>query len=156
MKFVHGIIIAVGLLVAANLAFISEDLTKAEVMMAIGASEPVCEADECYLPCAKADECYVPYAVTVVTGGTVTWTNSDIGHTVTAGTVTWTDSDLVPTAATGHILADPPLTGTEIPGGFTSGIIQSGGTYSHTFEEAGEHPYFCRIHPWMQGVVIVW
>lgn len=29
------------------------------------------------------------------------------------------------------------------------------GSYTHVFEEAGEFPYLCSIHPEMQGLVIV-
>ncbi len=31
----------------------------------------------------------------------------------------------------------------------------AGLTYSHTFEESGEFPYFCMVHPWMTGTVTV-
>ncbi|MFB5619053.1 MAG: PEFG-CTERM sorting domain-containing protein, partial [Candidatus Nitrosomaritimum aestuariumsis] len=30
-----------------------------------------------------------------------------------------------------------------------------GTTFSHTFEEAGTFPYFCMVHPWMEGIVNV-
>ena len=31
----------------------------------------------------------------------------------------------------------------------------SGGSYNHTFYTAGTFPYFCMVHPWMEGTVIV-
>jgi predicted secreted protein with PEFG-CTERM motif len=31
----------------------------------------------------------------------------------------------------------------------------AGTTFSHTFESAGEFPYFCMVHPWMEGIVTV-
>jgi hypothetical protein len=31
----------------------------------------------------------------------------------------------------------------------------AGRTFSHTFEESGKYPYFCMVHPWMEGVVFV-
>ena len=31
----------------------------------------------------------------------------------------------------------------------------AGTTFSHTFESAGEFPYFCMVHPWMVGIVTV-
>ena len=84
----------------------------------------------------NADEAYTPPVITVAAGTTVTWTNDDaIVHTVTSGTATET-------------------TGTP-DGAFDSGDIEEGGTFSFTFDEAGEFPYYCIPHPWMQGTVIV-
>jgi len=31
----------------------------------------------------------------------------------------------------------------------------AGGSYSHTFDTAGTFHYFCQVHPWMSGTVIV-
>ena len=39
--------------------------------------------------------------------------------------------------------------------GEDSGELDSGGTYSRTFAEAGEYPYVCSIHPQMTGTVTV-
>jgi len=159
MKFVHGVIIAIGLLVAANLAMISVEpgsmetpvpaaeetpagaadpvmrplvaaATEAQVMLGIGSGVPGCE---------ETDECYIPHTVTLAAGGTVTWINDDAGHTVTAG----------------DIVEDPGSVGTAFPNGFDSGFFLAGNSYAHTFEEAGEYPYYCMVHPWMKGVVIV-
>lgn len=38
---------------------------------------------------------------------------------------------------------------------FDSGIIQPGKTFEFTFSNAGAYNYFCTIHPWMIGQVIV-
>jgi plastocyanin len=38
---------------------------------------------------------------------------------------------------------------------FNSGLIQSGDSFTHTFQRAGTYPYHCDPHPWMTGVVIV-
>jgi nitrite reductase (NO-forming) len=84
----------------------------------------------------NADEAYTPPVITVEAGTTVTWTNEDaIVHTVTSGTA----SD---TAGT-------------FDGTFDSGDMAEGDTFSFTFDEPGEFPYFCIPHPWMQGTVIV-
>ncbi len=66
--------------------------------------------------------------LTVQVGTTVTWTNNDEGqmHTVTA--------------------AD---------GSFDSGFLETGDTFSYTFEDAGEFEYLCTPHPWMRAKVIV-
>jgi predicted secreted protein with PEFG-CTERM motif len=83
--------------------------------------------------CEATNSCYDPYEVTVDVGGEVTWSNDDTaGHTVTSGT-----------------LDGGP------DGVFDSGLFMAGKTFSHKFEEAGEFPYFCVVHPWMTGVVIV-
>ena len=85
------------------------------------------------LGCEATSECFVPYEVTVDVGGEVTWSNDDsAAHTVTAGGP-----------------ADGPS------GIFDSSLFMAGTTFSHKFEEAGEFPYFCMVHPWMQGIVTV-
>ena len=83
--------------------------------------------------CEETNECFLPYMVTVDVGGEVTWSNDDTAaHTETAGSA-----------------ADGPS------GEFDSSLFMAGTTFSHTFESAGEFPYFCMVHPWMAGVVIV-
>ncbi|MDH3610682.1 MAG: plastocyanin/azurin family copper-binding protein [Nitrosopumilus sp.] len=83
--------------------------------------------------CETTNECYIPYEVTIDVGGMVTWSNDDTAaHTVTGGGA-----------------ADGPS------GVFDSSLFMAGTTFSHTFEEAGEYPYFCMVHPWMEGIVIV-
>ncbi|HWP78250.1 MAG TPA: PEFG-CTERM sorting domain-containing protein [Candidatus Nitrosotenuis sp.] len=83
--------------------------------------------------CEATNECFIPHEVTIDVGGEVTWTNDDTaGHTVTSGT-----------------LDGGP------DGNFDSSLFMAGKTFSHKFEEAGEFPYFCVVHPWMTGTVIV-
>jgi plastocyanin len=83
--------------------------------------------------CEETDECFVPSTVTIGVGGTVTWSNDDTAaHTVTSGS-----------AETGP------------DGTFDSSIFMAGKTFEHTFDEAGEYDYFCIVHPWMTGQVIV-
>jgi predicted secreted protein with PEFG-CTERM motif len=83
--------------------------------------------------CEVTNQCFMPYEVTVDVGGKVTWSNDDTAaHTVTAGSA-----------------ADGPS------GVFDSSLFMAGTTFSHTFEEVGEFPYFCMVHPWMQGIVTV-
>ena len=83
--------------------------------------------------CEETNECYIPYEVTVDAGGEVTWTNDDsAAHTVTAGN-----------AADG------------LSGEFDSGLFMTGATFTHKFESVGTYDYFCMVHPWMVGVVMV-
>ena len=82
--------------------------------------------------CEATFECYIPYHVTVPVGTEVTWSNDDTAaHTVTSG---------APGAPDGI---------------FDSSLFAAGQTYSVTFDEAGEYPYFCMVHPWMVGIITV-
>ena len=83
--------------------------------------------------CEETNECYIPYEITINVGDEVTWSNDDsAAHTVTAGGA-----------------ADGPS------GIFDSSLFMAGTTFSHTFEESGTFPYFCMVHPWMEGIVNV-
>jgi len=95
------------------------------VTNAPGSSTPGCED--------TADGCFIPSPVTIPMGGTVTWENNDTAaHTSTGGSAT------------------------EGPSGvFDSSLIMAGSSFSHTFEDAGTFDYFCMVHPWMAGTVIV-
>lgn len=83
--------------------------------------------------CEATNECYVPHEVTVDVGGEVTWSNDDTAaHTVTSGT---------------------PENGPDAV--FDSSLFMAGNTFSHKFDKAGTFHYFCMVHPWMTGSVIV-
>jgi nitrite reductase (NO-forming) len=64
------------------------------------------------------------------------------------GTVTWTNDDSQPHTAMSGENATPDQV-------FDSGIMAPAATFSHTFTEAGEYPYFCLLHPNMVGTVSV-
>ena len=36
-----------------------------------------------------------------------------------------------------------------------SGLMLSGQSFSHTFDTEGTYDYFCMVHPWMAGTVVV-
>jgi amicyanin len=73
------------------------------------------------------DFAFVPAALTVKVGDAVTWTNHDEEpHTVAAG-----------------------------DGSFHSPGMDTNGTFSFTFTEAGTFDYVCSIHPFMHGTVTV-
>jgi len=83
--------------------------------------------------CAESGSCFSPSEVTIGIGDSVTWHNdSTVAHTVTSGN---------------------PEDGPD--GVFDSGLFMGGDTFSHTFTESGQYQYFCQIHPWMTGTVIV-
>jgi plastocyanin len=95
---------------------------------------------------------YRPQRLTVAVGDTVTWGNpSSRGHSVTAY------EDGLPEGAAYFAsggLASEAEARDRYP---RTGNIQSGETYSHTFEVAGEYPYFCIPHErgGMVGTVVV-
>ena len=86
-------------------------------------------------PCMQEGElklCYVPFKVVIDAGSVVIWEN--VGkqvHTITSGTI------LEPT------------------GSFNSGLIAPNEFYSIQFVNAGIYPYYCMVHPWMNGSVVV-
>ena len=97
----------------------------AEVSNAPGSSVPGCE---------ETNECFMPANAMVDVGGTVTWSNDDTAaHTVTSGSSEGGGPD----------------------GTFDSSLLMPATEFSYTFEEAGEYPYFCIVHPWMAGMVTV-
>jgi len=83
--------------------------------------------------CEETNECFLPYEVTIAVGDTVTWANDDTAaHTATSGS---------------------PVDGPS--GVFDSSLVLAGSSFSFTFNEAGTYEYFCMVHPWMAGFVIV-
>lgn len=90
-----------------------------------------------------ADTWYDPPIITIGVGDTITWHNDDReGHTVTSGEGSgrfgWMNDNF----------GSPD-------GGFDSERFMPGESWNHKFEESGTFSYFCTIHPWMEGVVIV-
>ena len=51
--------------------------------------------------------------------------------------------------------AIPHTVTTEAAGGFNSGRLNPGDSYSRTFDTVGAYQFFCQIHPRMRGVVLV-
>ena len=83
--------------------------------------------------CEETDTCFIPSTATIHPGGTVTWENTDnAAHTATSGSPT-----------------DGP------DGVWDSSLMMVNGSYSVTLDDEGTYPYFCMVHPWMQGTVIV-
>jgi amicyanin len=63
---------------------------------------------------------------------------------VAAGTtVTWTNRDAIPHTMTAH------------DGGFDSGELAKGQSYSHRFDVPGTYAYHCHPHPNMTGTIVV-
>ena len=72
--------------------------------------------------------------ITVAMGTEVTWTNQDGGtsHTTTSGQNGEFDTT-----------------------GWNSSSLDTGQSFSHTFNEVGTFSYTCRVHPFMSGTVTV-
>ena len=82
--------------------------------------------------CEEDDRCYIPSKITIKKGEQVTWINEDSAfHSVTSG------------------FYDAP---TDL---FDSGYMDPFDVYVLTFDNAGTFDYFCTLHPWMEGQVIV-
>ena len=76
---------------------------------------------------AIAGMAFSPDSITIKAGQTISWTNQDsITHTVT-----------------------------DDQGGWDSGPLAPGKSYSQTFAKPGQYTYHCSIHPFMTGKIIV-
>lgn len=101
------------------------DHTEVTISTAPGSNTPGCET--------SADGCFIPKEATVDVGGKVIFSNTDTAaHTFTAGTAT-----------------DGPS------GAFDSGLVVAGSSYEWTPTTAGNVPFFCMVHPWMAGLIVV-
>ena len=82
--------------------------------------------------CEKTDSCYTPSKIIIKQGDSVTWVNEDTAfHSVTSG------------------YYDEPSNL------FDSGHLDPEGSFTFIFENIGTYDYFCTLHPWMKGQVIV-
>ena len=71
---------------------------------------------------------FSPATIEIKTGQTVEWTNDDLApHTVTS----------------------------QGAGDLSSGSIDAGASWRHTFTQAGSFQYYCTFHPEMKGTVVV-
>jgi predicted secreted protein with PEFG-CTERM motif len=83
--------------------------------------------------CEDTNSCFIPNPVTVDLGTIVTWENTDTAaHTASSGTAT-----------------DGPS------GVFDSSLIMATQSFSYTTDTVGTFDYFCMVHPWMTGTLIV-
>lgn len=112
-----------------------------------GASTPAAALDTPVPPAALATIPSTATPIVAATGPSVTIDNFNFvsaALTVTAGTtVVWTNRD------------DVPHTVTSSDKSFDSGPVQTDGQFSFTFATLGTYTYFCAIHPFMNGKVIV-
>jgi predicted secreted protein with PEFG-CTERM motif len=101
------------------------DHSEVTIVPAAGSGAPGCEE--------SAEGCYIPAQATVDVGGKVIFSNTDTAaHTFTAGTA-----------------SDGPS------GVFDTSLVIAGSSYEWTATTVGEVPYYCMVHPWMQGLIVV-
>ena len=82
--------------------------------------------------CEKTDRCYIPSVIVIDSGNQVTWVNEDSAfHSVTSG-----------------FYGEP----SEL---FDSGYLEPYESFSVDFDEKGNYDFFCTLHPWMKGQVLV-
>jgi len=77
-----------------------------------------------------ADYDFTPNTITVNVGDTVTWTNQDTSD---------------------HWVVAAPTS----PSAFDLGRQRTGASVTHTFTAPGTYPYFCNLHNYMKGTVVV-
>jgi plastocyanin len=82
--------------------------------------------------CEENDQCYIPSQIIIPNGDQVTWINEDSAfHSVTSGFYN------------------------EPTGFFDSGYLDPYQSFSFIFDKIGVYDYYCTLHPWMKGQVIV-
>jgi plastocyanin len=84
--------------------------------------------------CVSTNNCFSPNPLTVAPGTTVTWKNTD---------------------TTMHVICSGKVTDDECGKVFEDDTLKPGTTFQFTFANAGTFDYFCSVHPWMTGQVIV-
>ena len=83
--------------------------------------------------CEETNTCFIPSSVKINVGDTISWSNDDTAaHTVTSG---------------------KPANGPD--GNFDSSLLMVGKAFDVTFDNSGSYDYFCMVHPWMVGKVVV-
>ena len=82
--------------------------------------------------CEENDQCYIPSQIIIPNGNQVIWINEDSAfHSVTSGFYN------------------------EPTGLFDSGYLDPYQSFSFIFDKIGIYDYYCTLHPWMKGQVIV-
>ena len=129
---VIGIIIVI-ILVIIGLQFSSPSMEKnSEGLELIIEGDVIIPTKVSRPGCEDIDRCYIPSIIVIESGEQVTWLNEDSAfHSVTSG-----------------------VYGTPM-GLFDSGHLDPFESYTLDFDVAGVYDYFCTLHPWMKGQVIV-
>ena len=139
-KLVAGLGVTVAVLVAVMMTVVPTGTSNNDVAGPESAGpEALVPAAEVIMPikssrpgCELDRQCYIPEEIVVGAGSTVAWINSDAAfHSVTSGSYGNPD------------------------GLFDSGHMDPGETFFYLFEDEGSFHYYCTLHEWMSGVVVV-
>jgi plastocyanin len=123
---------------STSLLAFGETNTSARVNIPKGAANP--EVDITKL---TPTQWYVPSRISVNSNDSVTWVNNDTEiHTVTSGSGAGLESLMNNKQG-------------KKDGLFDSGIFKPNSSWAYKFTESGVYSYFCTIHPWMEGTVLV-
>ena len=131
-----GIVIGV---IVLGMIFVVSDINFEEQTEIIQPEEPEEPENLVLMPvkaarpdCGPNDECYIPSKITIKPGETVYWKNQDAAfHSVTSG-----------------FYGDPD-------GLFDSELLDPEDIFSYKFTEVGIYDYYCTLHPWMKGIILV-
>lgn len=126
MNFLH--LICISLLFLLSISMVNNATAQTSVTIEIG-------SDAANEKCAETENsCFNPSTVTVNVGGTITMTNTDDTefHTFTSGNSEDAKS----------LVFDPEF-------------LPPGESFEYSPDVVGEISYFCQVHPWMAGLIIV-
>ena len=111
----------------------------ASILLIVGVDSAYAETFDVIIPANASDPRnpfhFIPSDLQIIALDTVTWKNNDsVIHTVTSGTFSAGPNGL-----------------------FNSGPLEPGDSFSHQFlwEDSGIVTYFCTIHPWVNGIILV-
>ena len=97
------------------------------VMLAAALGLPIAASSATAPAVHIKNDAFEPHTLTISAGQTVTFTNDDDdAHTVTAN-----------------------------DGSFDSKGLDTNGVWRHAFTKPGTYPYFCQLHPFMKGTIVV-
>ncbi|MDH3833823.1 MAG: hypothetical protein OES34_06645 [Nitrosopumilus sp.] len=112
-------------LIAVSMFSVSSVYGDIQIDTVLGSGAPGCEE--------TAEGCYTPNSISVDMGEVITFLNRDVSaHTFTSG----------------HPDSGPD-------GHFDTGLLMAGKTYDYTPVDEGVIDYFCMVHPWAMGKIVV-
>jgi len=121
------VLFAIASVIAISAPDAFADHAEVTIEPAAGSGSPGCED--------TPEGCFIPGTATVDVGGKVIFSNTDsAAHTFTSGEASDADS---------------------VGAVFDSSLAMAGTSFEWSPTEAGEQPYFCIVHPWMAGMIIV-